>query len=715
MNQEIHSLLKSRSEMFKSGDPDRNRKFSCLAWKSRCDWRRDSSGQVSGKGRPHWESLRPPHRNSRLIGGGAPASPVGEGGARRGVDFRNKGGGSQPGAWLHEAAALRPPIQRGARRGPALPLPRRRHPPSRTLVFHFISGPTFIWVLKSWAMSGAGAPRPVPDPASGPCGGDLATRRPCLSLHKARPCKALFTGTGVASPCGPQVLSPVTNLALNMVNLRGLGSNSDTPKRRPNGTPLLNKTLSSDSDAGLCMDSPSPMDEKEIDETFEKAVLESGKVIANKIPMRRMNSLPLSFLGSSPALKSIHCDSPDSEVLCPESSCIHSSEGDKENEVFEFKKPVRPVSRNRLFTFHSGNRQDQRPSSAPALMLSSNVGSDLVDVGSPVFLHRSSLTSSLNEEDDGFLELLDEDVENETDVPSGMESLLNAPIVTRKEITGTLNDGTPSKLSCDISSKSPGSALELRSILKRQDRPKDEETPVKNKRRRSLAGTTVEGAGDKANQRTLLRSKSFCDAKIERVLAIDDGRRMIGDFSKPYILPTVEGRHQELQYITPEMVIQLVTGKFDGFVERFLLFDCRYPYEYEGGHIKGALNLHMEDEVEDLLKKPIVPVDEAKRVIIIFHCEFSSERGPRMCRFLREKDREVNGTDYPKLHYPELYVLKGGYREFFPKFKLYCEPQGYRPMNHEDFRDDLRKFRLKSRTWAGERSKRDMYSRLKKL
>ncbi|XP_072898238.1 M-phase inducer phosphatase 2 isoform X2 [Hemitrygon akajei] len=527
-------------------------------------------------------------------------------------------------------------------------------------------------------MSGAGSSRPVLDAARppGPRGADLVPRRPYISLQKAKSCKALFTGSGIDYPRDTPVLSPVTNLALNMDNLRGLGSNNDTPKRRPNGSPLI-KTLSSDSDAGLCMDSPSPMDEKEIDETFEKALLESGKVLVNKLSIRRMNSLP---------------------------------------EVFEFKKPVRPVSRNRLFSFHSESRREQRPSSAPALMLSSSVGSDSVYVASPVSLHQSSLTYSADDEDDGFLELLDEDVENETDVPSGMASLLNAPIVTGKELPGTLNDGTPSKLSCEISSKSPGSSFEIRPILKRQDRPKDEETPVKNKRRRSLAGSTVAEAGDeKVNQRTLLRSKSFCDAKIERVLAIDDGRRMIGDFSKPYILPTVEGRHQELQYITPEMVIQLVTGKFDGLVERFLLCDCRYPYEYEGGHIKGALNLHMEDEVEDLLKKPIVPVDKAKRVIIIFHCEFSSERGPRMCRFLREKDREVNGTDYPKLHYPELYVLKGGYREFFPKFKVYCEPQGYRPMNHEDFKDDLRKFRLKSRTWAGERSKRDMYSRLKKL
>lgn len=38
------------------------------------------------------------------------------------------------------------------------------------------------------------------------------------------------------------------------------------------------------------------------------------------------------------------------------------------------------------------------------------------------------------------------------------------------------------------------------------------------------------------------------------------------------------------------------------------------------------------------------------------------------CRFLREKDRACN--EYPHLHYPELYILKGGYREFFPQYQV---------------------------------------------
>lgn len=41
--------------------------------------------------------------------------------------------------------------------------------------------------------------------------------------------------------------------------------------------------------------------------------------------------------------------------------------------------------------------------------------------------------------------------------------------------------------------------------------------------------------------------------------------------------------------------------------------------------------------------------------------------GPR-CRFIRERDRTAN--DYPSLYYPEMYILKGGYKEFFPQYPV---------------------------------------------
>ncbi|XP_037003531.2 M-phase inducer phosphatase 3 isoform X5 [Artibeus jamaicensis] len=178
-------------------------------------------------------------------------------------------------------------------------------------------------------------------------------------------------------------------------------------------------------------------------------------------------------------------------------------------------------------------------------------------------------------------------------------------------------------------------------------------------------------------------------------------------------LPTVSGRHQDLKYINPETVAALLLGKFQGLIEKFYIIDCRYPYEYLGGHIQGALNLYSQEELYNFfLKMPIVPLDAQKRIIILFHCEFSSERGPRMCRSLREEDRALN--QYPALYYPELYILKGGYRDFFLEYMVLCEPQSYCPMHHQDHKEELLKCRNQSKAWEGERQLQEQIALLVK-
>jgi len=38
---------------------------------------------------------------------------------------------------------------------------------------------------------------------------------------------------------------------------------------------------------------------------------------------------------------------------------------------------------------------------------------------------------------------------------------------------------------------------------------------------------------------------------------------------------------------------------------------------------------------------------------------------------LREKDRKENGLEnFPKLYYPELYLLEGGYKAFYAQHKV---------------------------------------------
>nr|XP_031542483.1 M-phase inducer phosphatase 1 isoform X2 [Vicugna pacos] len=448
---------------------------------------------------------------------------------------------------------------------------------------------------------------------------------------------------------------------------------------------------SESTDSGFCLDSPGPLDSKENLEN----------------PMRRINSLP-KLLGCSPALKRSHSDSLDRDVF----QLIDHDEN-KENEAFEFKKPIRPASRGCLHAHGLEEGKDlftQRQNSAPARMFSSNER-DGSEPGTfiPFFIPQSPVTGTLSDEDDGFMDLLDgENLKNDAETPSCMASLWTAPLVMRR----TANLGNRCK---QFDSPSMCSST-IGSVLKRPERSQEESPRGNRKRRRSVVGASPEQASSPEKPQEILhQSLSLaCSPKgtIENILD-NDPRDLIGDFSKGYLFHTVAGKHQDLKYISPEIIASVLNGKFANLIKEFVIIDCRYPYEYEGGHIKGAVNLHMEEEVEDfLLKKPIVPTD-GKRVIVVFHCEFSSERGPRMCRYVRERDRL--GNEYPKLHYPELYVLKGGYKEFFLKCQSHCEPPSYRPMHHEDFKEDLKKFRTKSRTWAGEKSKREMYSRLKKL
>ncbi|NXR66850.1 MPIP2 phosphatase, partial [Rhadina sibilatrix] len=237
----------------------------------------------------------------------------------------------------------------------------------------------------------------------------------------------------------------------------------------------------------------------------------------------------------------------------------------------------------------------------------------------------------------------------------------------------------------------PGSVP--RPALKR-GQPSDRDTPVKAKRQRRVAGSCDQEASVELVA-WLEPSRSAQLEEIENLLVNDD-QELIGDFSKPHLLPTVEGKDPGLKYISPGTLAAVLTGHFSSFIESSIIVDCRYPYEYEGGHVKGAVNLPLQRDVEEfLLEQPIVSLDASKRVIVIFHCEFSVERGPKMCKFLRERDRSCH--EYPQLHYPELYVLKGGYREFFFQFPNHCEPRDYRPMEHPAFKEELRKFRGQNR------------------
>ena len=102
---------------------------------------------------------------------------------------------------------------------------------------------------------------------------------------------------------------------------------------------------------------------------------------------------------------------------------------------------------------------------------------------------------------------------------------------------------------------------------------------------------------------------------------------------------------------------------------------------------------------------------EEKRDILVFHCEFSSKRGPDYCTKLRTKDRNINKDVYPGLFYPEVYwlntallknqseyafqvyLLQKGYKEFWTHHPDLCAG-AYTEMDNPQFSQHLRTCRL---------------------
>ncbi|XP_074388615.1 M-phase inducer phosphatase 2 isoform X3 [Zonotrichia albicollis] len=274
--------------------------------------------------------------------------------------------------------------------------------------------------------------------------------------------------------------------------------------------------------------------------------------------------------------------------------------------------------------------------------------------------------------------------------PQAMEKPLTTP-VTKKEEAKLRPGKRGHRRRLFLSPSVPRSVA---GPLPKRGLPWDRDSPANAQRQSRAAGSPEQEASLEPGA-WLEPCGSAQLQEIENLLSSDD-QELIGDFSKPHLLPTVEGKDPGLKYISPGTLAAVLSGRYSSFIGSSVVVDCRYPYEYEGGHVKGAVNLPLQRDVEEfLLERPIVPQDASKRVILIFHCEFSIERGPKMCKFLRDRDRSCH--KYPRLHYPELYVLKGGYREFFWQFPGHCEPRDYRPMEHPAFREELRRFRGQSR------------------
>ncbi|KAL0039479.1 hypothetical protein WJX79_010126 [Trebouxia sp. C0005] len=86
------------------------------------------------------------------------------------------------------------------------------------------------------------------------------------------------------------------------------------------------------------------------------------------------------------------------------------------------------------------------------------------------------------------------------------------------------------------------------------------------------------------------------------------------------------------------------------------IIDCRYIYEHAGGHISGAVNIAKPDDGEAFTFGSDATA-QGHSTVVVLYCEFSSERAPRMFRYLRNMDRRTHLADYPNLTFPHMSLV----------------------------------------------------------
>lgn len=156
-------------------------------------------------------------------------------------------------------------------------------------------------------------------------------------------------------------------------------------------------------------------------------------------------------------------------------------------------------------------------------------------------------------------------------------------------------------------------------------------------------------------------------------------------------IPVFKVAQDAFPRIPRDVLVQLLDGQYRHMYERVVVVDCRFEYEYEGGHIAGAINVSSKEALEKRMVEKVYEITERKSTLVVFHCEYSAYRGPLMATHLRQCDRQANIRNYPNLYYPDIAVLDGGYSHFYQAHNDRCEPRNYVGMNDHGYQSTCEK------------------------
>jgi hypothetical protein len=108
---------------------------------------------------------------------------------------------------------------------------------------------------------------------------------------------------------------------------------------------------------------------------------------------------------------------------------------------------------------------------------------------------------------------------------------------------------------------------------------------------------------------------------LDSIMDVDEERSL----KLPNFVP--DDKPDSLPRISQETMISVLNGEYGQHFNKTMVIDCRFEYEYEGGHIDGAKNFNDKEKLSRELFD-VAAIDE--NTLVVFHCEYSAHRAPLM-------------------------------------------------------------------------------------
>jgi len=116
------------------------------------------------------------------------------------------------------------------------------------------------------------------------------------------------------------------------------------------------------------------------------------------------------------------------------------------------------------------------------------------------------------------------------------------------------------------------------------------------------------------------------------------------------------GRFENVKQISCQEVRDILVEET---TNPFVILDCRFDYEFFGGHLRGAVKCPTRTSIEEIFEQ----YEHVENVKFILHCELSVCRAPRAADYLACLfDRYVGRK-------PTFYIMNGGYSRFWKLFQ----------------------------------------------